>query len=367
MNERDSAMKLHALNVASDYMRAQLYAMSSIKRWSDIHLLWGPVYARTSFGLGAKLFSLYSLAEVPRRTWPEYLVNEPLKVRYAAITPKEARRVADDKIKFFEHCQQHAIPTAHIIALITRSAPGDSTIPHVLSAQDLARVLTPGAYFVKPSNGSHGQGTFSLSVTSSGIHWSGGNSGSFDDLARYCEAELQSTGTLIVQPKLSNHHLISNITQAKGLSTVRVVTVRQAGRIEVIAGAFRLVVGESDVDNFSHGASGNLLAGVDVATGKTITSIGSRSKSWPIMKDVAVHPASGAPIVGVQLPYWPEVLALVTQAHESIDNLHTVGWDVGILENGPVIVEANWRYDIDLMQVAYKKGFRKLLDEKLPC
>lgn len=84
------------------------------------------------------------------------------------------------------------------------------------------------------------------------------------------------------------------------------------------------------------------------------------------MKDVAVHPATGATIVGVQLPYWPEVLALVTKAHESIDNLHTVGWDVAILESGPVIVEANWRYDIDILQVAYKKGFRKVLDEKLP-
>ena len=359
-------MKLRVLNVASEYMRAQLYAMSSIKRLSDIHLLWGPVYARTSLGLGAKFFSLYSLAEVPRRTWSDYLDNEPLKARYAAMTSKEARRLADDKIKFFEHCTQHAIPTANIVALITKSAPGTSAIAHVLSAQDLASILVPGEYFVKPSNGSHGKGTFSLSVTPSGLQWSGGNSGSFDDLARYCEAALQFTGALIVQPKLSNHHLITNITQAKGLSTVRVVTIRQAGKIEVIAGAFRIVVGDSDVDNFSHGASGNLVAGVDVASGKMITSIGSRSKSWPSMTDVPVHPATGATIVGIQLPYWPEVLALVKKAHESIDNLHTVGWDVAILENGPVIVEANWRYDIDILQVAYKKGFRKVLDEKLP-
>lgn len=359
-------MMLRALNVASDYMRAQLYAMSSIKRLADIHLLWGPMYARSSLGLGAKLFSLYSLAEVPRRTWSDYLVNEPLKVRYAAMTPKEARQVADDKIRFFEHCTLHGIPTANIVALITKSPRGASTIPHVLSAEELARVLVPGEYFVKPSNGSHGLGTFSISVTPSGIHWSGGNHGSFDDLARYCEAALHFTRSLILQPKLLNHHLIRNITQSKGLSTVRVVTVRRAGKIEVIAGAFRIVVGESDVDNFSHGASGNLVAAIDIASGKTVTSVGSKSKNWPIMKDVAVHPVTGAAIVGVQLPFWPEVLALVTQAHESIDNLHTVGWDVAILESGPVIVEANWRYDIDILQVAYKKGFRKVLDEKLP-
>lgn len=360
-------MKLsHVMDVASQYMRAQMYAMSSIRRPADLHLLWGPAYARTSLGLGAKFFSLYSLAAVPRHTWSDYLDNEPLKKRYAAITSQEGRQLADDKVRFFEHCRAHDIPTANIVALITKAAPEGSTIPHVLSAPELAAVLVPGEYFVKPSNGSHGKGTFSLSVTESGVRWSGGHSGTFDDLVRYCAAPLAHTRSLIVQPKLSNHHLIRNITQSKGLSTVRVVTIRHGGRIEVIAGAFRIVVGESDVDNFSHGASGNLVAGVDVGSGEMITSIGSKSKTWPAMKDVAVHPATGAPIIGVELPYWPAVLALVTKAHASTDSLHTVGWDVAILENGPVIVEANWRYDIDILQVAYKKGFRKVLDERLP-
>lgn len=356
----------HALNVVSEYTRAQLYAMSSIQGLSDVHLLWGPVYARMGLGLGAKFFSLYSLANVPKRTWSDYLDNEPLKKRYAAFTPKEGRELADNKIRFFEHCSKRGIATANIVALITRAAPEGSVIPHVQAAADLARVLVPGEYFVKPSNGSHGKGTFSLSVTGSGVSWSGGHSGSFDDLARYCEPILHYTKALIVQPKLSNHHLIKNITQSKGLSTIRVVTVRHAGRIEVIAAVLRIVVGASDVDNFSHGASGNLVAAVDVGNGKIITSIGSKSKNWPAMQDVSVHPISGASILGATLPHWSAVLALVIKAHESIDDLQTVGWDVALLEDGPVIVEANWRYDIDILQVAYKKGFRQVLDEKLP-
>ncbi|MFC5512377.1 sugar-transfer associated ATP-grasp domain-containing protein [Massilia jejuensis] len=361
-------MKLSkVLDVASQYMRAQRYALSSIRRPSDMHLLWGPLYARTNLGLGAKLFSLYSLADVPKHTWSDYLDNEPLKKRYAAIASKEGCELADNKIKFFEHCSRHAIPTANIVALITRAPAGDSTIPHVLAAADLARVLAPGEYFVKPASGSHGKGAFSLSVTTSSVHWSGGHSGSFDDLRHYCEEALAYTRALIVQPKLSNHHVIKGITQSKGLSTIRVVTIRHRGRIDVIAGAVRIVVGESDVDNFSHGASGNLVAAVDIGTGEMITSIGSKSKTWPAMQDVAVHPGSGAPILGVMLPCWPEVLALVTKAHESIEGLHTVGWDVAILEDGPVIVEANWRYDIDILQVAYKRGFRKVIDEKLDC
>src|SRR5690349_18649962 len=125
-------MKLsHVLDVASQYMRAELYAISSIKRLSDVHLLWGPIHARRTLGIGAKNFSLYSLASVPKHTWPDYLINEPLKERYAKITPKEARMLADDKTRFFEHCYRHGIATANILALITAQPAGDSIIPHV--------------------------------------------------------------------------------------------------------------------------------------------------------------------------------------------------------------------------------------------
>jgi hypothetical protein len=360
-------MKLsHVLDVASQYMRAELYAISSIKRLSDVHLLWGPLHARRTLGIGAKNFSLYSLANVPKHTWPDYLINEPLKERYAKITPKEARLLADDKTRFFEHCHRNGIATANILALITPQPAGDSIIPHVYSAEALARILVPGEYFIKPSNGSHGQGTFSLVVTPSELRWSG-KTGTMEDFFQHCLGQLKFTKSLLLQPKLVNHRVIKDITHAKGLSTIRVVTVRNAGRIEVIAGALRIVVGTSEVDSFSHGASGNLLAGVDVDSGKLITAIGSRSKSWPTMRDVPAHPASGASIVGVELPYWSEVLELVKRAHTSVTDLHTVGWDVAVLENGPVIVEANWRYDIDLIQVAYKKGFKKVIDEKLTC
>lgn len=56
-------------------------------------------------------------------------------------------------------------------------------------------------------------------------------------------------------------------------------------------------------------------------------------------------------------------LAVVVQA--GTPNLHTVGWDVAVLYNGPVVVEANWRYDIDSIQVAYSKGFKPVLEENL--
>ena len=203
-----------------------------------------------------------------------------------------------------------------------------------------------------------------MSVADGEVRWAG-RRGTFDDFLAYCLTALRHTKSLIVQPKLLNHQSIRDLTNATGLSTVRVVTVRKAGAIKVIGACMRIVVGNSETDSFSHGSSGNLLAAVDLDSGKLIAARGSASKTWPKVKDISTHPTSGRTVVGVMLPYWPQVVDLVQKAHESIQDLHTVGWDVAILDDGPIVVEANWRYDIDLIQVAYKKGFRKVIDENL--
>lgn len=351
----------HVMQVVSEYTRAQAYAVSSIRSLADLHLLWGPIHARTKLGIGAKNFSLYSLADVPRQTWGDYLINEPLKARYAKITSKEARRLADDKILFHDHCCAHGVRTAPIVALITPRQTEGTPIRRLHSPHALAEVLVPGAYFLKPSDGSHGKGNFSIVVDQNGLSWSG-RKGSFEDFFAYCEPILKHARALIVQPKLMNHQAIRDITHAKGLSTIRVVTFRKNDSIDVTAACLRIVVGDSEVDNFSHGESGNLVSGVDVASGRLITAIGSRTRSWPRMIDVPQHPASKAHILDVTMPYWDEVIALVRKAHGTIPGLHTVGWDVAIVEDGPLIVEANWRYDVDILQVAYKKGFRQVID-----
>jgi hypothetical protein len=358
-------MKISNLfEVLSAYARAELYAVSSIKNFSDVHLMWGPAYARLACGIGARNFSLFGLAAVPKWRWPDYLANEPLKKRYAAITPTATRALADDKVKFFEHCRDNAIDTASILTLVTPLKHEGGHVTHSYSPEELQRVLPPGEYFLKPSNGSHGEGAFSLVVTGSELRWCG-RCGSYADFFAYCVSRLEHTRALIVQAKVFNHHRIRAFTKAKGLSTVRVVTVRTGGDIEVIGACLRMAVGDVEIDSFLHGANGNLVAAVDVESGALITGRGSNSKVWPKMTDVAQHPGSGMPIVGFHLPYWAEVIALVSKAHHSIESLHTVGWDVAITDNGPLIIEANWRYDIDILQVAYKTGYKRIIDQKV--
>jgi hypothetical protein len=67
-----------------------------------------------------------------------------------------------------------------------------------------------------------------------------------------------------------------------------------------------------------------------------------------------VHPVTGGRITGRIVPYWPEVIALVREAHAKLGDRVVIGWDVAVLEDGPVIVEANGLPDQDILQRIHK-------------
>ena len=61
---------------------------------------------------------------------------------------------------------------------------------------------------------------------------------------------------------------------------------------------------------------------------------------------VTKHPVTGFVFEGYQLPYWKEVKELVTNAHLLLPEITTIGWDVAITPDGPVLVEGNDNWEI---------------------
>ncbi len=55
---------------------------------------------------------------------------------------------------------------------------------------------------------------------------------------------------------------------------------------------------------------------------------------------------------GIVLPFWPQLIDLVSAAALTLRPLEYLGWDVAIAPDGPVIVEANPELDIFFMQEA---------------
>jgi hypothetical protein len=133
------------------------------------------------------------------------------------------------------------------------------------------------------------------------------------------------------------------------LATLRVMSFRHRNGTTMIGpSVWKIPQGRSGVDNF---ARGSLAAPIDPHSG-TIGA-GRRSSSDTA---TASHPQTGVRFQGMQIPYWSEVDRLVRDALDVLPGLHGIGWDVGITDAGPVIIEANPWWGADVLQVPHGRG-----------
>jgi len=61
----------------------------------------------------------------------------------------------------------------------------------------------------------------------------------------------------------------------------------------------------------------------------------------PFGTKVEKHPISNTVFEDCQLPYWNEVKDLVEKAHKQFYYVQSIGWDVAITPNGPILIEGN--------------------------
>jgi Sugar-transfer associated ATP-grasp len=108
------------------------------------------------------------------------------------------------------------------------------------------------------------------------------------------------------------------------------------------------------VDNFQHGRSGNLLASIDVSTGRVERVVSGRGhrQLWNVL-----HPDTGRQLTGFQLPHWQALREMLREAPELFPGFLCQAWDVAICPTGPVLLEVNWFGDVDLSQHSYGRGF----------
>ena len=73
------------------------------------------------------------------------------------------------------------------------------------------------------------------------------------------------------------------------------------------------------------------------------------------MRSVSNHPDNMQPFEDFQLPDWGELQKLIVAAHRQFAEFWTLGFDIGLTDRGPVLVEANPDWAVDILQVAARK------------
>ena len=239
-----------------------------------------------------------------------------------------------DKVAFAAFTAACGLPTPRVLAVIT---PGG--IDYRVPADDLCADL-----FVKRVEGRGGNGAQRWDFRDGLYHSVCGERLSLPALLERLRQD-SGTAALMIQRRLTNH--VSLLSLGNGaLSTVRILTCLDRQEPRIITAAMRMAIGDnSTVDNLHRGG---IAAAVDLESGKlaSASNLGADAAlGW-----VSRHPATGAPIAGQVLPWWPETCELAVRAHRHFGDRALVGWDIAITGDGPVIVEGNGSPDLDIAQ-----------------
>ncbi len=162
---------------------------------------------------------------------------------------------------------------------------------------------------------------------------------------------------LYIEPLIRQHSALDQVSPS-GVNTLRVITmVRADGQPDIIGAIFRISV-NSSLDNFS---KGNLAAEVDIKTGIVTTGGICKQAACDVYHDH--HPVTGVRIRGLVIPFWRQTRDLVCRAAMLLPRVRTVGWDVAISADGPLLIEGNSKWGKDAWQITAGYGKKARLLE----
>jgi hypothetical protein len=248
-----------------------------------------------------------------------------------------------DKAEFFRHCNQYNIPTPPVLLVFQ----GKSVIPYALSSRE---PLPQRGLFSKPVVGGQGHGTRCWSYVESEERYRD------TEGKLLTEAELRATlkhhsrdRGVLLQPQIQNHSRLKTLG-GEPLCAARMVTGRQPeSQARHLISSFRLSADGGVASNFSAGGIG---APIDSSTGR----LGMGHYKEKIGEgELERHPSTKEKIVDFQLPDWQDAVKLVERAHNTLSELHFVGWDVAFTESGPLILEGNTTFGAEVLQIPHRQ------------
>lgn len=154
---------------------------------------------------------------------------------------------------------------------------------------------------------------------------------------------IKGTGTELAEEAIIQHSEMSRL-YPHSVNTLRIVTLRgRDDRAHIVYAFIRLGNHGNVVDNLN---AGGLACPIDIETG-TISSVGF-DKAFNYYEE---HPYTGEKLCGFKIPLWEDAMKLVLSASERIPTLGYVGWDVAVMEDKVVLIEANQCPGHDLLQM----------------
>jgi len=278
---------------------------------------------------------------------------------------RNARTPANDKLTFHLLLEKHGLPLPKILAVYGLSVYGNSE-PEIPGSKMLSTPAGIIAFlrqtdgypmFIKPVRGTQGKLTDALfGIENNKLRLS---SGQRTELQQFVSAlDPAQKGGILLQ-ELLQPAAETEAVCGRRLTSIRIIVIVMSTGPEIFSAVWRVPTGANVTDNFSCGMNGNIIAGIDLATGcihRTVRGIGW--ENHPVDR----HPDTGVVFGDLKLPGWQEAQALCLAAATLLPGLNLQHWDIALTDRGPVILEVNVEGGMRTHQIVQERG---IYDERL--
>lgn len=275
-----------------------------------------------------------------------YSSKEELTKLQCILNSPELHSWTEDKLRFHELSTKHGLPVPTLVSALSPRKYAELGVPIVDVVDGFLNILDSidqRSLILKPVRGGHGEGVTRLVRECGAWIASGGGRLTKEKL----ESMIAHTGyrEWMLQEEVIGHDRLAELSNTNSLQTCRIVTLLgEQGNVDVLAARLRLVCADNANDNFDYGTTGNAIAVLDPETGRIGSAFGGSGRD-PQLTSVAIHPRTGRELAGFQVPEWSVARELAIRAAKVFAPLRTIGWDVAISREGPVIIEGNVKWD----------------------
>ena len=251
--------------------------------------------------------------------------------RHDNIEPANYACILRDKAMFAIFATYWGFPVVKDLAKIVNKRMIESeydSIDYLLNANHQV--------FMKPVDGQKGENVYGVNVSDNEVYINGKRS-SMSEVVSVIE-EVSVSHDMLIQMKIIQHPDVS-VFHKESVNTLRVVTINHKHSsnpddIVLVGSELRVGCGGNHTDNVS---AGGLKIGVN--ENGTLMEYGFYGKGHGTK--TRTHPDSGIVFQGYLLPFYNETIQLCKEFHAKLKEIHFIGWDVAITENGPIFVEGN--------------------------
>ena len=258
--------------------------------------------------------------------------------------PRKLYPLVDDKLKTKELLLANHIPSPDLYF----------TVDHNYELKKLDGLRLLKEFVIKPARGAEGRGILVITGHENGF-WkkASGEKISLEDIKYHVTniiAGLYSLGGLndrvFIEYRVNSHEVFKSVTY-QGVPDIRMILYRGVPVMSMLRLPTKESGGRANLHQGAVGAGVNMLEGV---------TLGGVHHDLLIDK----HPDTGAPIAGIKIPFWNELLEIAARTYD-VFKLGYMGVDFVIDQLlGPMILELNARPGLNI-QLANRTGLLKRL------